>query len=302
MKITDDQVKEFEENGVIRIENALEPEDLDPVIEELEEWIDRRAKERLAEGKISDTFDHLGFERRYTELYKQDRELGKGMDIMHSRGRAAFEFLTNKNLLDAIEPILGPEIVVSPIQHIRAKTPFAVLDPSANYTHQGNVPWHQDAGVLWDEADDVSIITCWIPLVDVTEEMGCMEVIPCAHKSGYLEHQSKGDTTILPELMPDIDPVSMECNKGSFIVMDKLTPHHGLVNKTDTIRWSMDLRYQPKDTPTGRPFHPEFVVRSKTDPAGVIASYDEWCRHWKEALENSKGMPAHREKARALRK
>jgi hypothetical protein len=49
----------------------------------------------------------------------------------------------------------------------------------------------------------------------------------------------------------------------------------------------MDLRYQKTGTPTGRPFHPDFVVRSRTDPDSVLTDWAEWDRLWAAALEKA---------------
>ena len=50
------------------------------------------------------------------------------------------------------------------------------------------------------------------------------------------------------------------------------------------MRWSLDLRYQPTGTPTGRPWQPAFVVSSERDPSTVCTDYAQWDREWAEAL------------------
>jgi hypothetical protein len=59
------------------------------------------------------------------------------------------------------------------------------------------------------------------------------------------------------------------------------------------VRWSIDLRYQPTGSPTGRPFHPEFIARSRR-PGAELIDHAEWSRRWVEALESSKAVRAHR--------
>ena len=43
---------------------------------------------------------------------------------------------------------------------------------------------------------------------------------------------------------------------GSLVMFGSMLPHGSLVNKTETIRWSMDLRYQTIGAPTGRWYVP----------------------------------------------
>jgi ectoine hydroxylase-related dioxygenase (phytanoyl-CoA dioxygenase family) len=154
-------------------------------------------------------------------------------------------------------------------------------------------------GVTWEEADHSDIITCWMPLVDATRENGCMEVIPGVNKLGYLHHQKEGGTMIMPELMPDLPVICAECPRGGVVFMSRFTPHRGLPNvSADTVRWTLDLRFQPTGKPSGRPFYPTFVTHSAADPDSVLTDYDEWCRRWDAGLKAGEGQSWHRSKPR----
>lgn len=293
MRLSEDQIRAFREEGVLTVEGVLTDADLAPVIAEYAAWIDRRACKLAEEGKITDLHTETPFERRVALFYAQTPEIIKGMDIMSVRGPASFAFLHNARLLDAVESLVGSEITCNPIQHIRAKPPAAVSGEGAGFY---NVPWHQDAGVTWEEADDSDIVTCWIALVDATVENGCMEVMPGAWKQGYLQHQAEGGTTIRPDLLPTIPPRAAPVRKGGIVFMHRYTPHRSTPNYSDHVRWSLDLRYQPTGEPTGRPFHPDFIVRSRQDPQSVRTDFEEWSRRWEEALATSQGVQAHRVK------
>jgi hypothetical protein len=56
----------------------------------------------------------------------------------------------------------------------------------------------------------------------------------------------------------------------------------------------MDLRFQKTGTPTGRPFHPDFILQSPADPDSVQNDYDDWCSRWDEGLAAAKGIGLHR--------
>lgn len=290
MKLTDTQVQSFRKDGYLVAESVVTDADLHPVIAEYEAWIDTRARALQAEGKITDLHQGEPFERQFASLYAQTPEIGKGMDIMQMRGSAIFAFLRSPNLLDAVESLIGP-ILCSPIQHIRAKPPAALTGEGAGFF---NVPWHQDAGVTWAEADGADIVTCWLALVDATVENGCMEVIPDVWAQGFREHQAEGGTTIRPDLLPDTAPRAVPVRKGGLVFMHRHTPHRSTPNFTDAVRWSLDLRYQPVGTPTGRPFHPSFVARSRSHPETVLTDRAVWDWLWADALESSHGMSAHR--------
>jgi ectoine hydroxylase-related dioxygenase (phytanoyl-CoA dioxygenase family) len=297
MSLTAEQIDAFRRDGVLVAENVLTDADVAPVIAAYEDWIDQRARQLHAEGKISDLAENEPWDKRIGLLMAQSPAIANGMDIMHARLPAMFDFLHNEHLLDAVQSLLGtPEITCNPIQHIRAKPPADVSGTGSNFY---NVPWHQDSGVTWDEADHSDIITCWMPLgVDATVEMGCMEVLPRVFQRGHLTHQAgEGGATIKPDLLPaDVPPRPVPVRKGGVIFMSRFTPHHSTPNLSDRVRWSLDLRYQPTGQPTGRPFHPAFVARSQAHSESVLTDHAEWSRLWAEALEKAKGINAHRVK------
>lgn len=290
-RLTLEQIIAFQTNGFVIVEDVLTDVDLQPVIDEINVLVDERAKRLYAEGKITELHENEPFERRYAMLHAQCKEIGNQMDIMEYRGKAMFQFLKNGNLLDVVECLLGSDISCNPIQHLRHKVPTA--PGQANTSYDGNVPWHQDVAVTSTDSDHSDIITFWIPLIDATAEMGCMEIIPKSFKQGYLTHQKEGGTMIEPSRMPTQAPIKAEVRKGGIVIMNKYTPHRGTDNVSDKIRWSLDLRYHKTGAPSGRSSYPSFVVRS-SDAGEVMIDHAQWNQLWEEALSKPPAVGFHR--------
>jgi hypothetical protein len=293
MKLSQAQIDQFHAEGYLVVRGALIDADLDPVIDEYARHIDRRARELHAAGKLTQLYENAPFERRLALICRENAEIYPELDIYILRGQAAFTFLGNEHLLDMVEGLVGPEITCNPIQHIRPKLP-AGLTPSGSDPHVA--PWHQDAGVTWAEADPYFILTVWIPFVEATQENGCLQIIPRTHGQGLLRHHTAPGvgTTIVDEEMPDGKVITLPMKKGDILLMHKEIPHRSTRNISETVRWSADLRYQATGTPTGRPFYPDFVVRSRAHPETVLTDHATWAQRWREALEQSKGIRAHR--------
>ena len=292
MALTEAQLAEFHDRGLVVVDDVLTDADLDPVIDAMTEFVDRQARKLQAEGKIADLHEDDPFLTRYARLFALSTEIGHGMDIYDLRAKAVFDFLRNDNLLDAVESLVGSEITCSPIQHLRAKPPSR-LDASPSY----NVPWHQDSGVSWAESDRTLALTCWLPLVDATVERGCLEVIPDVIKTGHLDHVSDAGTRIKPDLMPETEAEPAEVRKGGVVFLSQYTPHRSTPNLTQwDVRWSLDLRYVAYGEPTGRPFFPDFCVRSRAHPERVLTDHQAWADSWIAALEEQRRNPkqAHR--------
>jgi len=284
MSLSDDQIEQFKAQGFLVVEDALQDSDLQPVIDDYEALVDRLASRWLEEGRISQLHADESFERRFAALCADNEELyseeAGTFDIMNARGRGSFHFLHNERLVALMEGILGSEITCSPIQHVRAKLPTA--EGAAN-PHVA--PWHQDAQVHTDDADAVFILTVWLPLCDATPENGCLQVIPGISTGKTVFWKAEG-FGIDDENLPG-EPIDVPMKKGSVLFMHKLTPHGSGPNRTNNIRWSLDLRYQRTGTPTGRAVYPDFPVLSRSNPHSVLTDYEDWDRLWAEAKKNN---------------
>ena len=99
-----------------------------------------------------------------------------------------FEFLDsivhNKNLLDAVEDILGPNILAY------ASTLF-IKEPK----DPGFVSWHQD-GKYMGLSKNIGI-TAWVALSEANGESGCMSMIPGSHEKMLAHKDTFGKDNIL---------------------------------------------------------------------------------------------------------
>ena len=204
-----------------------------------------------------------------------------------------FEVLTASPLLDAVESIIGPEIYSNPTQHVRLKVPEALTPviPETGRVQLGATPWHQDGGVVTEEADDTDILTVWIPVWDADEEAGCLHLVPRSHIEGLYQHCPGGTATspsglqIPDELFQIRDALPIPMRRGSVLFMHRLTCHGSLPNKSDRIRWSLDLRYNPVGQPTGRAAFPGFVARSRAHPEAELRDAEVWAQEWRDTRE-----------------
>jgi len=115
--------------------------------------------------------------------------------------------------------------------------------------------------------------------------------------TGHLAHVSGGGTHIRDDLLPETEGAPAEVRKGGVVFLSQFTPHRSIPNNTAwDVRWSLDLRYVAYGAPTGRPFFPDFCVRSRTQPERVLTDHREWADKWIAALEAQRLNPqeAHR--------
>lgn len=314
MALTQDQFRHFVDEGYVIVKGALTSDDLDPVITGIETFVDERVRSLYGEGLITELHEGEPFERRLALVTRENTSIYDEIDIMHMRAEALFRFLGNARLLDLVESLVGPEVTCSPIQHLRAKLPDNVVHggngEAGDLTHGGSgnegahsagnedlaarvrenvAPWHQDAQVHHEDADPVFILTVWLPLCDTDEDNGCLQIIPRVHHKGMVYWRE--GFGIEDGRLPEGEILSLPMKKGDVLLLHKLIPHRSIPNRSGSIRWSLDLRYQQTGLPTGRSFYPNFIVRSRRHPEFVLTDYNTWRRGWEEALKVTAQRP-----------
>ena len=297
------QLEQFETEGYVKVDGLFDPErDLNPIIEEYKGVLDTLAIELFEQGNLSSTYADLPFGERITKIYAEtgevhaqyfDFSLPQG-NVQHDTpiwlGEAVFNTMTHPNLLNAVESLIGPEIYSNPVQHVRIKPPeSAVGKNELGEVKLGATNWHQDNGVILENADASNILTVWFPLTRATEKHGCLQVIPGTHRDGLVDHCPGGSGGLkIPEKILAADravPVPME--RGDVLFVHKRTHHASLSNVSEEIRWSFDLRYNPVGQATGRDVFPGFVARSRANPNSTLRDPKAWASLW---LETRKRM------------
>lgn len=316
--LTEDQRTTFEREGYLVVQGALNPErDLAPIIAEFGQVLDRLANDLVTAGELESAYGDLPFSDRLTRIYAEtgrdhtqyfDCSLPQGnvqADTPFWTGPAVFALLRNSAILDAVESLIGPEIYANPVQHVRLKPPehAAPLDPATGRPRIVATPWHQDNGVVTEDADETETITVWLPLTRATTENGCMVVSPRHHREGLLPH-CPNDTAAVnrnggvglhipaPYLAAADEEVPLPMEAGDILLLNRRTPHASLRNTSDHVRWSFDLRYNPIGQPTGRSAFPGFVARSAANPASELHDPITWTDLWLDARARlSSGLP-----------
>ncbi|MBI3972940.1 MAG: phytanoyl-CoA dioxygenase family protein [Chloroflexi bacterium] len=302
-------LERWREEGYLVVEGVLDVErDITPVVREYERLLDELCRTWHAQGKLASPYADLPFGKRLSRALgetgeKYERYIdfalpqsGIREDTPIHLGPAVFHMLTSPRLLDAVERLIGPEIVCNPIHHTRIKVPQREVPEERWNSHTAATDWHQDQGVALPEQDESNVLTVWLPVTEATVENGCLIVLPRSH-TGELAHHclvspAKKGLHIPDKYLAPEQPVALPMKPGDLLFMHRRTMHASLANESGDIRWSMDLRYNPIGEPTGRPAFPAFVARSKAHPERVLRDPGKWAQLWLDTRKKLAGVPS----------
>jgi phytanoyl-CoA hydroxylase len=290
--LSEAELRNFHEAGYLVVKDVFTDADLQPVIDEITQEIDQRAQRLVEEGALSRTYAEHGFETRLAKISAETDKLALAIWNGILNGPAIFDLLRHPRLVDLAEQLCGPELIASSVYRLRPKIP--------NYGY-GAVPWHQDSGYFEPYCDSALVLTVWLPLVEATEENGCLYVIPKSHLHPVLTHRRDAHgkyLEITEENLPAGERVCCPVPKGGVLLLTNRTVHGSFLNRTEGVRWSMDLRYQSASLPTNAeisrlpgedvpseelgvpvacyPPEADFLVRSQKRPDEVVRTWEQF--------------------------
>lgn len=155
----------------------------------------------------------------------------------------AVEMARNPVILDAIESIIGPNILIWSVE-------FFIKEAKTNKV----VSWHQDM-TYWGLGEDVSgdtehLASAWIALSPATLESGCMKFVAGSHKQDIQPHSDTfSEDNLLSrgqELEVEVNPedeVAIELQPGEFSIHHGRMFHYSGPNVSDDRRIGCVIRY-----------------------------------------------------------
>jgi len=195
---------------------------------------------------ILDTNEATNYRQQFDILEAQvGREQAEiGLIDWHFKQKFVWEMATHPKILDQIEAIVGPNILLL-ATHFFCK----YGDPAAE--EEKFVAWHQDV-TFWG-LEPAYAITAWYAVDDVDQANGCMRVVPGTHVDGIQEHgkaQQEGNLlSINQEVAVSAEDeeraVDIVLKAGQMSLHDGTLIHGSLTNNSDRRRCGLTLRYVP---------------------------------------------------------
>ncbi len=155
---------------------------------------------------------------------------------IHTILKSAYELATNKNILDMVEKVIGPNILLH-------NTTYIIKEPQSPTF----VSWHQDL-TYWGFSHDDQI-SVWLALSSADEISGAMYMIPGSHLEGKKEHKTiedENNVLFQSQWVQEFDEskktlCSLKAGEASF--HHGWTIHSSMPNKSNDRRIGFNIQY-----------------------------------------------------------
>lgn len=173
----------------------------------------------------------------------------------HQRRRWAFDLAAEPRLLDLVEPLVGPDIVL-----------WAMACWYKPARTGKRIPWHQDTS-YWP-MEPTTTVTAWIALNECTPENGCLRVIPRSHRRVLPLAPVADERSWFGEAAKDVeaeDAVDLAMHPGEVAIFNEATLHGSEPNTSARPRLGISLRFSPPQV--------RFLIERWTGDIGRIRTF-----------------------------
>jgi phytanoyl-CoA hydroxylase len=227
MRLSDEQLQDFHQNGFILLRNFLDPQICDAIL--------AKAKVHL-ESKIEPIETEVGYTHRskayrtdvtdYTSHESQEGIVVRRLRQVYERDPLFKAWMEEEKIRPILQQILSDDVVLTTAHHnsIMTKMPY----------YSRATGWHQDRR-YWRYSDD-NLVSVWLALDEESSANGVLEFIPQSHRmqfkpeqfddKEYLDEQNEKNAPLIAT------KVSTILHKGDVIIFHSLLLHRANHNST----------------------------------------------------------------------
>jgi phytanoyl-CoA hydroxylase len=250
-------LSDYNKDGFIIIKGFFNKEEIEHLREEVKK-VFALQMERILKTKI-DIDDDGNFEKSMYKLFAAD------LDTFSNCGKQVQQLISLHRM--GTDPR-----ITGTLQELGLHSPIISVRPSMlfNSRHLAKKEeyWKLGAHQDWRSSQgSLDSVTVWFPLVRSTAAIGALQVIPRTHKLGLLDSEAVSYYGKITEIFADEDYMQLEFETGDALFFSSFLVHRSGINSTESIRWSVQLRYNNVEEPTfiQRGFPNPFIYKPSPD-------------------------------------
>ncbi len=231
-------------NGYVIIKDVISKKRINSLLENIFKLYCKHSDDFESFKGIDNPWQTEIFHKKLIELRKiKPEEFGAIYDSLKT-SLSLTQLVTDDKVVENVASLL--KIKVSDLSISEPMCRLDVPDDNRNVLN-----WHQERSFFPQNRDGMNGLVSWIPLTNVTEEMGAIHVSPKSHLEGQLKltsnkKQDTSYTTQIPvpkDFIEKYDDVIVPINSGDAVFFNMLLFHRSGQNISNEIRFAVQGRF-----------------------------------------------------------
>jgi len=225
--------EKFDRNGFILIKQAVDSILLDRLDDETSKWVDESRSHRTNYGQTIEGKARFDLQPGHSPEQPLLRRVANPVDISAAFRQVLFE----GPVVDLVTTLIGPDVKFHHCK-LNNKPPRSGVE----------VNYHQDHP--FDPHTNEDVVVALLMLDDMTEDNGCLRVVPGSHKKRYSHYENDEFVGRIPSSEYETacaDAISLTGKRGDLVLQHTWLVHGGAANDTDFTRRMLICDYTAAD-------------------------------------------------------
>jgi len=253
--LSEDIVESYTKNGFAIVKNIVPTQRINSILENIFNLFCKYSTDYEDLKNIEWPWNMELFHKKLIELRKKDVESFGAIYDSLKTSITLTQLVTDDKVVDYVAKFLKIKS-----SDLSISEPMCRLDVPND--KRNRLDWHQERSFFPQNRNGLNGLVCWIPLTDITEEMGPIHISPRSHTEGQLKlsNERKKDvsyTTQIPiseKFTSKYEDLVVHTNAGDAIFFNMLLFHRSGQNISNKVRLAIQGRFHTSTADDFIPF------------------------------------------------
>ena len=253
--MSEDIIESYTKNGFVIVKNIVPTQRINSLLENIFNLFCRYSEDYQDLKNVERPWNTELFHKKLIECRQKDPESFGAIYDSLKTSLTLTQLVTDDKVVDYVTKLLK----IKP-SDLSISEPMCRLDVPGD--QRNALDWHQERSFFPQNRNGLNGLVCWIPLTNITEEMGPIHISPRSHTEGQLKLSSerKKDvsyTTQIPvpeEFIKKYEDLVVPANAGDIIFFNMLLFHRSGQNTSNKVRLAIQGRFHTSTADDFIPF------------------------------------------------
>ena len=251
----EDIIESYTKNGFAIVKNIVPAQRINSLLENIFNLFCRYSTDYQELKNMEKPWNTELFHKKLIEFRQKDPESFGAIYDSLKTSLTLTQLVTDNKVVDFVAKFLK----IKP-SDLSISEPMCRLDVPND--KRNTLDWHQERSFFPQNRNGLNGLVCWIPLTDITEEMGPMHISPRSHAEGQLKLSNKTKknmsyTTQIPvpeEFVSKYEDLAVRTNVGDAVFFNMLLFHRSGQNISNKVRLATQGRFHTSTADDFIPF------------------------------------------------